>query len=132
MQTNNFQNRIEGKEIVAFADRRIYSKSAILKCLYWHGASFQTVLTMADVNTFQISLKLNEGLDDKHVDLKEHLQKLERDLIDFKLRDIVLKETKNVRDLLIAKAFAHQDSIEEPYGEIADPVGLARWAKIYY
>ena len=58
------------------------------------------------------------------MDLNEHLQKLERDLIDFKLREIVVKETKNVRDLLIAKAFAHQDDLEEPPGEIADPVGL--------
>jgi His-Xaa-Ser system protein HxsD len=123
MQIHKQQNRIEGHEIIAFADKRIYTKSTILKCLYWHGALFQTNLTLVDNNTYQISLKLIDGADSK-VDLSEHLQKLERDLVDFSLREIVLKETKNVRDLLIAKAFAHLDSVEEPPGEMADPVGL--------
>ena len=45
--------------------------------------------------------------------------------MDFEVRNIVTKETKNVRDLLIAKAFASTDEYEsEPPGEISDPVGF--------
>jgi His-Xaa-Ser system protein HxsD len=56
--------------------------------------------------------------------LEELLQKLERDLIDFNLRDIVTKETKNIRDLLTAKAFSNGEFDELPPGEISDPVGF--------
>jgi hypothetical protein len=52
-----------------------------------------------------------------------YLQKLERDLVDFNVRDIVTKETQNVRDLLIAKAFSNGEYDELPPGEISDPVG---------
>jgi hypothetical protein len=52
------------------------------------------------------------------------LQKLERDLIDFNLRDIVTKETKNIRDLLTAKAFSNGEFDELPPGELSDPVGF--------
>ena len=56
-------------------------------------------------------------------DLQFYQQKLTRDLIDFNLRDIVTKETQNVRDLLIAKAFSHGEFYEVPVGEVSDPVG---------
>ena len=53
------------------------------------------------------------------------IKKLKNDLIDFQVRDIVTKETKNVRDLLIAKAFATTDKYEtNPPGEVSDPVGF--------
>ncbi len=54
-------------------------------------------------------------------DLNKYLQKLERDLIDFNLRDIITKETQNIRDLLIAKAFSHFNTEETPPGEYSDP-----------
>jgi hypothetical protein len=50
--------------------------------------------------------------------------KLERDLVDFNLRDIVTKETQNVRDLLIAKAFSNGEFDELPPGDVSDPVGF--------
>ena len=56
-------------------------------------------------------------------DLQLYQQKLTRDLIDFNLRDIVTKETQNVRDLLIAKAFSHGEFDEVQVGEVSDPVG---------
>jgi His-Xaa-Ser system protein HxsD len=60
----------------------------------------------------------------KKKNLELYQQKLERDLIDFNLRDIVTKETQNVRDLLIAKAFSNGEFDEEPRGEVSDPVGF--------
>jgi hypothetical protein len=45
-------------------------------------------------------------------------------LIDFSLRDIVTKETQNIRDLLIAKAFSNGEFDEEPTGDASDPVGF--------
>ena len=60
----------------------------------------------------------------KEDELDLYLQKLERDLIDFQLRDTITKETQNVRDLLVAKAFSNGEFDEEPPGEVSDPVGF--------
>lgn len=45
-------------------------------------------------------------------------------MIDFKLRDIVSKETKTIRELIIAKAFAYYEEDQSPDTEISDPVGF--------
>jgi His-Xaa-Ser system protein HxsD len=68
-------------------------------------------------------LKLNSS-NTIDANLEDVLLKLERDLLDFNLRDIVTKETKNIRDILIAKAFSHGEFDELPPGEISDPVGF--------
>jgi His-Xaa-Ser system protein HxsD len=57
--------------------------------------------------------------------IKKILPKIENDLLDFKTREIVSLETKNIRELLIAKAFAFEDEFDEPApGNINDPVGF--------
>ena len=51
--------------------------------------------------------------------------KIRTDLVDFKTRDIVTKETINIRDLLVAKAFAHSDDFDaSPVGDVSDLVGF--------
>ena len=118
------KNFIKGNEIVVFADVSLFSKDAVFKCLYWYGDKFHTNVAFADSNTFQISITPQTNANIKTDDLELYLQKLERDLIDFNLRDIVTKETQNVRDLLIAKAFSNGEFDEEPKGEVSDPVGF--------
>lgn len=118
------ENCVNGREILVFADKTIYSKTVILKTLYWYGGQFHTSVSSLNKETYRISLKLMDVIKESDIDLQSYLQKLERDLVDFQLRELVFEETKNVRDLLIAKAFAHFDSAEEPPGEIADPVGI--------
>jgi His-Xaa-Ser system protein HxsD len=113
----------EGGEIVAYADINLYSKDAVFKCLYWYGDKFHVSVTAQD-GFYRIALTPQESSPMELSELNLHLQKLERDLIDFNLRDIVTKETKNVRDLLIAKAFSNGEFDELPPGEISDPVGF--------
>jgi His-Xaa-Ser system protein HxsD len=120
----SFQNRIEDNEIIVFADISLYSKDSIFKCLYWYGDKFHTNVSFANNNTYKVSIK---PMADNLISSEEAdklLQKLERDLIDFNLRDIVTKETKNIRDLLIAKAFSNGEFDEIPPGELSDPVGF--------
>jgi His-Xaa-Ser system protein HxsD len=120
----SFQNRIEGNEIIVFADASLYSKDSIFKCLYWYGDKYHINVSFADSNTYRISLKPMSDNPLSQEQLEILLQKLERDLIDFNLRDIVTKETKNIRDLLIAKAFSNGEFDELPPGDISDPVGF--------
>ena len=119
-----FQNEIKGNEIIVFADTTLYSKDSIFKCLYWYGDKFHTNLSFADSNTYRVSVKPISTIQLSADELENLLLKLERDLVDFNLRDIVTKETQNVRDLLIAKAFSNGEFDELPPGDVSDPVGF--------
>lgn len=124
METLKYENGIEGQKIVVYADKRIYTKNSIIKCLYWYGGTFRTTLELQDEATFKITLQLINEVNDDKLELQYYLQKLERDLLDFQLREIVVKQTKTVRELLIAKAFANYAELQSPPGDIADPVGF--------
>lgn len=117
------KNDIKDNEIIVFADISLYSKDSIFKCLYWYGNKFHTNVSFADSNTYRVSIKPMSSTQLSQNELEELQLKLERDLIDFNLRDIVAKETQNVRDLLIAKAFSNGEFDELPPGDVSDPVG---------
>ena len=103
---------MDNKEIVFLADKTLYSKDAVFKCLYWYGDKYYTDISKGDVI-------LNQE------EKEDLLHKLGNDLVDFNLRDIVSKETQNIRDLLVAKAFSNGEFDETPPGEISDPVGFS-------
>ena len=119
-----FQNEIKDNEIIVFADINLYSKDSIFKCLYWYGDKFHTNLSFENSTTYRVSVKPISTTQLSSDELENLLLKLERDLVDFNLRDIVTKETQNVRDLLIAKAFSNGEFDELPPGEVSDPVGF--------
>lgn len=101
-------------------DADLYSEDVLFKCFYWYGADYDLAIEK-DGRIFRIFLHSKSQIGTNHEVL---LQKINQDLIDFKLRDIVSKETKNIRDLLTAKAFAHFEMDEGSDAEISDPVGF--------
>lgn len=116
-------NFIKDGVVTVFVDSTLYSREAIFKCLYWYGNKFRTGINLANT-TYEITLTPLATVVAETENFTETLEQLERDLIDFNLRDIVTRETRNVRDLLIAKAFANGEFEEDPPGEITDPVGF--------
>lgn len=122
-----YENQIKDDEIIVFADTSLYSKDSVFKCLYWYGNKFHTNIAIVQGNDrehYKITLKPLIDTEISEENKIKTLQKLENDLVDFNLRDIVTKETQNVRDLLIAKAFSNGEFDENPPGEISDPVGF--------
>lgn len=117
-------NTTSSDEILVYADASIFSNDAVMKCLYWYGDKFHTSVSLVNEQYFRMALKPGQQQVFTLAELELYQQKLERDLIDFNLRDIVTKETRNVRDLLIAKAFSNGEFDELPPGEISDPVGF--------
>jgi len=120
----DFKNHVKDNEIVIFADTVLFSKDAVFKCIYWYGDKFHTNVSFADSNTYKITISPLSTYIFDNEEMELYQQKLERDLIDFNLRDIVTKETLNIRDLLIAKAFSNGEFDEEPVGDVSDPVGF--------
>ena len=116
-------NRVDNDEIHVYILKSFFAKEAVLKCLYWYGDKFHTEIGDEGLH-YHIRLQLKSDLSPNEFDLRLYLQKLERDVIDYNLRHIVTKETRNVRDLLIAKAFANGEFDELPGGIISDPVGF--------
>jgi His-Xaa-Ser system protein HxsD len=118
------KNEIIDGEVIVYADSKLYSKDSLFKCMYWYGGKFHTNISMYDKSTYRISIKPVNDIEYNSEKLKQLLFQLERDLIDFNLRDIVTKETQNLRDLLVAKAFSNGEFDENPPGEISDPIGF--------
>ena len=103
-------------------DSNVYSLEAVKKCSYWYTDNYSVDIKQDDDQVILLLEPLNE---DTEEDKDQIIKKLKNDLLDFQVRDIVTKETKNVRDLLIAKAFATTDKYEtNPPGEVSDPVGF--------
>lgn len=117
-------NSIRNGEIIAFFDSNMFSKEVIFKCLYWFGDKFHTNVEQHNDIAYRLILRPLNSVSLKDEELDYYLQKLERDIIDFHLRDIVNKETKNVRDLLIAKAFSNGEFDENPPGDVSDLIGF--------
>jgi His-Xaa-Ser system protein HxsD len=116
---NNIHNGIIELEI----NGKLFSKEIVLKTLYWFGDKFLVDIATKE-DSFLVSLKPLSSLNLSNDDLEHYLQKLQRDLIDFSLRETINKETTNIRELLIAKAFSNGEYDEPPLGDISDPVGF--------
>ena len=111
--------------IEVIVNKDIYDVDTIHKCFYWYTDKFEISI---DEDKEKIIIRLSDT-QKKLIDEKNYnyfRQKISKDIIDFKVRNIISKETKNIRDLLVAKAFSSSESAENvPPGEISDPVGFS-------
>ncbi len=90
-------------------DRKIYDDAAISKTIYWlsNDFSFQRVLE-GDLELITITPKLGTDVSEHDIELA-FLDKLN----DYKLRGIIYDETRDIRTILYAKAFADDDNLSE-------------------
>jgi His-Xaa-Ser system protein HxsD len=112
---------VNSDTIEVIVDFGIYNNETLHKCFYWYGADFAVDLKNIETNFCYITLT---SKDNSPIDVESLSKKIKTDLVDFKLRDIVAKETIHIRELLIAQAFSNYEVGEEPNGEISDPVGF--------
>ena len=106
-------------------DASLYGEDVLFKCLYWYTGAYDVVINRtSDGSAFRVSLARKENAGDS-APAEDLESRLRRDLVDFKTRDIVAKETRVIRELLIAKAFASFDDLDStPPGSVSDPVGF--------
>lgn len=84
-------------------DRRIYNDSVISKAVYWLSGDYKIVRTVLDEFTENIEATPEEGFE----------YRLFQSLNDFKLRQIVADETRDIKSILYAKAFAEDEDLSE-------------------
>lgn len=116
------KSQLLNNELIIYIEKTLYNVETLYKCFYWYGEMYDV-----DISEENLSYKIRIMTKNKEEQLREIpslLSKIKRDLIDFKLRDIVSKETKTIRELIVAKAFAYYDLNENPQTEISDPIGF--------
>lgn len=108
---NGFKRKNDNK-ICFIVDVSIYNDSVISKVLYWIIETFYIERESLEKNRQQIILEKKKGIisEDEFSHIKE---KLNQDFVDFKSRDIINRETQNIRDILYIKAFANNDDFED-------------------
>jgi His-Xaa-Ser system protein HxsD len=114
--------KVTDRECVLVIDRAIYSSETIHKCFYWYTGDFDVDIDLKDESTYQVSLvsKITGDCDFNLV-----IDRIKQNLIDYKLREIVNKETQTIRELIVAKAFANYEmEAKVPKTEVSDPVGF--------
>ncbi|HTR29531.1 MAG TPA: His-Xaa-Ser system protein HxsD [Puia sp.] len=120
MKTSGF---VRDGEIVVYVDTNLFSAEVVMKTVYWFGDKFHTsVYTEGGLHCITLRPAAQGTVKDE--DLPGYLQKLQRDLIDFSLREAISRETHNIRDLLVAKAFSNGEFEESPPGVVSDPIGF--------
>lgn len=95
--------------MIILIDKRIYSDSVISKVVYWMSGDYKIVRKSLDEFTEQIDITaINKVEFDNSAEMK-----FNQLLNDFKLRQIVADETRDIKTILYAKAFAEDEELSE-------------------
>lgn len=99
-------------EVLLDVDRSIYDESVIDKVLYWWAGDY--VITRRNNPGTTIQTIIFSGLNPITQEVFDKMrQKLSADFIDYKNRAIIASETRDLRNILYAKAFANSDDFVE-------------------
>jgi His-Xaa-Ser system protein HxsD len=110
-------------ELTFLVEDSIYSRIALLKTCYWFTDRAFVFVYRYDERHLGVILRL------KHPgpELETIAGEFGNSLLDHQLRTEIERETATVRELIIAKAFADTDALDDvPVGDDRDPVELAR------
>lgn len=90
-------------------DRRIYNDSVISKAIYWLSGDYVIVRSLLNDITESVSIAVKtDSISEQELEVK-----LLQTLNDFKLRQIVADETRDIKTILYAKAFAEDEDLSE-------------------
>ena len=109
-------------EITLLVDETIYARIALLKTCYWFTNRCYIFIYRHDEQHLGVRLasKASSG------GLDAITGEFENALLDHQLRFEIASETATLRELIVAKAFAEGNALEDPpVGDDRDPVELA-------
>jgi His-Xaa-Ser system protein HxsD len=116
------QIQIQNGRVEVFVANENYSETTLHKCFYWYTRDYRVEITPLSGEQTAVFLTPKDA--GQLLDAPLLQSQVHNDLLDFRLRELIAQETRTVRELLLAKAFAHyapQQPFEAP---ISDPVGF--------
>ncbi|SEN24428.1 His-Xaa-Ser system protein HxsD [Chitinophaga rupis] len=113
---------INDHQLCLLIDGRQYNEKVLYKCFYWYSNNYSVDIDIETGPFYKITLQATKESDS--LSWNHLIEKIKKDLIDFKLRDIISQETQTIRELIVAKAFAYYEIQETPQTNISDPVGF--------
>ncbi|WP_298614631.1 His-Xaa-Ser system protein HxsD [uncultured Odoribacter sp.] len=93
-------------------DLTIFNEKVVSKVLYWLTDQY-LIYWQNKSGTIQDIILEKKELPISEQDFKYLKEKISQDFIDYKNRDIIIEETKNIRNILYVKAFANNDEFED-------------------
>lgn len=106
--------------IILNIDNQVYNSTVLHKCFYWYTGKFEIDIEERGAYYIVTLSKIPDLMDTQTL-----IYDIRKNLIDFKTRDLITKETADVKALLIAKAFANEEDFDElPPGDLNDPLGF--------
>jgi His-Xaa-Ser system protein HxsD len=109
-------------EITLLVDETIYSRIAVLKTCYWFTNRCYVFISRHDEQHLAVRLSSKPSGNG----LAAIAGEFENALLDHQLRFEIARETATIRELIVAKAFAEGNAIEDPpVGDDTDPVEQA-------
>lgn len=99
-------------EVIIDVDTTIYDETVLSKMLYWWTADY-LISRSNNSNTHTQTIVLSKGTPIEQEEFTRIGHKINADLIDYKNRQIISSETRDLRNLLYAKAFANNDDFVE-------------------
>lgn len=86
-------------------DSSIYSKEVIAKVAYWLSRDF-TIMQSIEGNLWKLSLESHDVVN--WDDVKRRLSQL---LTDYQMREVIMEETKDIKNILYIKAFSNVEEL---------------------
>jgi His-Xaa-Ser system protein HxsD len=110
-------------ELVFIVDESIYSREAVLRTCYWFTDRCFLFVSRSVPGRLTISVRAKPGGEAVETAAGE----FGNALLDQQLRLDIERETRGVRELIVAKAFAEGNLLEDgPIGDDRDPVEKSR------
>ena len=100
----SFTIETDGRAIVKI-DPEIYSKEVIAKMVYWLSNDL-TIMQGLEGKDWTLTLEAQHDV--AWNDVKKRLSQL---LTDFQMREVIAKETKDIKNILYIKAFANVEEL---------------------
>lgn len=115
-------SRVNELTVEVLIDEKLYDLGVINKTFYWYLKEYKVSIESENTGIRVQLQKLNGSISNSEIEILS--AQIPKDLLDFQVRKLITQETKNVRDLLIAKAFSESDEFDElPPGNLKDTVG---------
>ena len=110
-------------EVRLLVDETVYSREAVLRACYWFTDRCYLFVSRRGPQRLLVSIRVKPGgpsLDSIAGDFANAL-------LDHQVRQEIERETSRVRELIVAKAFAEGNLLDDPpVGDDRDPVEVAR------